>query len=146
MNKNYNQSKEVVSALIKIGGTLIVIILIWMFGYPVYRVWQQSLEGEAELKRAEQNRKIAVQEAEAKKEAAKSLADAEVIRAQGVAKANEIIGNSLKNNEEYLRYLWIDNLEKNQNSVIYVPTEAGLPILEAGRLGKLPKSTSKGDE
>lgn len=135
---NYNaSSKEVVNAIIKIIVALLVIILLWMFGYPRYRVWQQGLEGEAELKRAEQNRKIAVQEAEAKKEAAKSLADAEIIRAEGVAKANAIIGNSLKGNEDYLRYLWIDNLEKNPNAVIYIPTEAGLPILESQRLNKL---------
>ncbi|MFY8127332.1 MAG: hypothetical protein ACOVMM_03075 [Chitinophagaceae bacterium] len=135
---NYNaSSKEVVNAIIKIIVALFVIILLWMFGYPRYRVWQQGLEGEAELKRAEQNRKIAVQEAEAKKEAAKSLADAEIIRAEGVAKANAIIGNSLKGNEDYLRYLWIDNLEKNPNAVIYIPTEAGLPILESQRLNKL---------
>jgi regulator of protease activity HflC (stomatin/prohibitin superfamily) len=131
-------TNQIVSGILKFTVFIVVIVLLWMFGYPRYRVWQQGLEGEAELKRAEQNRKIAVQEAEAKKEAAKSLADAEIIRAQGVAKANEIIGNSLKNNEEYLRYLWIDNLEKNQNAVIYVPTEAGLPILEAGRLKQLP--------
>jgi regulator of protease activity HflC (stomatin/prohibitin superfamily) len=135
---NYNaSSKEVVNAIIKVIVALFVIILLWMFGYPRYRVWQQGLEGEAELKRAEQNRKIAVQEAEAKKEAAKSLADAEIIRAEGVAKANAIIGNSLKGNEDYLRYLWIDNLEKNPNAVIYIPTEAGLPILESQRLSKL---------
>lgn len=135
---NYNQqTSAVVSALLKILGVLLVIILFWMFGYPRYRVWQQGLEGEAELKRAEQNRKIAVQEAEAKKEAAKSLAEAEIIRAEGVAKANAIIGNSLKGNEDYLRYLWIDNLEKNQNAVIYVPTEVGLPILESQRLNHL---------
>lgn len=125
------------NAVIKVIAVIFVIILLWMFGYPRYRVWQQGLEGEAELKRAEQNRKIAVQEAEAKKEAAKSLADAEVIRAEGVAKANAIIGNSLKGNEDYLRYLWIDNLEKNPNAVIYVPTEAGLPILESQRLNNL---------
>ena len=29
--------------------------------------------------------------------------------------------------------LWIENLDKGQNSVIYIPTEAGLPILEAGK-------------
>ncbi len=133
------------NSILKLFLAIIVVILLWMFGYPRYRVWQQGLEGEAELKRAEQNRKIAVQEAEAKKEAAKSLADAEVIRAEGVAKANAIIGNSLKGNEDYLRYLWIDNLEKNQNSVIYVPTEAGLPILESGRLRELRKAPIQGD-
>ena len=122
-----NSSSAPLSTILKLVGIVILLVAIWMFTYPKYRVWQQGLEGEAELKRAEQNRKIAVQEA------AKSLADAEIIRAQGVAKANEIIGGSLKGNEEYLRYLWIDNLEKGNNSVIYVPTEAGLPILEANR-------------
>jgi regulator of protease activity HflC (stomatin/prohibitin superfamily) len=120
-------------------GVIVLVIIAFMFGYPKYRVWQQGLEGEAELKRAEQNRKIAVQEAEAKKEAAKSLADAEVIRAEGVAKANAIIGSSLKDNENYLKYLWIDNLEKNPNAVIYVPTENGMPIMEAGRLNGLQR-------
>jgi regulator of protease activity HflC (stomatin/prohibitin superfamily) len=69
----------------------------------------------------------------AKKDSAKQLAEAEVIRAEGVAKANAIIGSSLKNNEDYLRYLFVNNLEHTQNQVIYVPTEANLPILEATR-------------
>jgi regulator of protease activity HflC (stomatin/prohibitin superfamily) len=137
---NNNSVNFSANGVLKVFGVIVLIVLFWMFGYPRYRVWQQGLEGEAELKRAEQNRKIAVQEAEAKKEAAKSLADAEVIRAEGVAKANAIIGNSLKGNEDYLRYLWIDNLEKNQNSVIYVPTEAGLPILESQRLNYLKRN------
>ncbi len=47
-------------------------------------------------------------------ESAKHLADAEVIRAEGVAKANKIIGDSLKDNEGYLRYLWIQGLQTNQ--------------------------------
>jgi hypothetical protein len=56
-----------------------------------------------------------------------------VERARGVAEANKIIGESLKGNEAYLRWQWIQNLESGSNSVIYVPTEAGLPILEAGQ-------------
>ena len=72
-------------------------------------------------------------EAEAKKESARALAEAEVIRAEGVAKANSIIGESLRGNESYLRYLWIQTLNDNPQNVIYVPTEAGLPILEAGK-------------
>lgn len=47
--------------------------------------------------------------------------------------SNKIIGASLKENEAYLRYLWINGRESNNPTVIYVPTEAGLPILEAGR-------------
>lgn len=103
------------------------------FGYPKYKVWSAQMEGEAELAQAEGNRRIAVLEAESKLAAAKSLAAAEVERARGVAEANAIIGESLKGNESYLRYLWIENLDKGGNSVIYIPTEAGLPILEAGK-------------
>lgn len=110
-----------------------------LYGCPQYNVYNQRLTGEAELARAESNRKIAVAEAEAKKESAKQLAEAEIIRAEGVAKANTIIGDSLKNNEAYLRYLYITGLNETDdkgNKIIYVPTEAGLPILEAGRLNK----------
>jgi hypothetical protein len=126
-NKERNWTVPVIFAAI------IIIIAIILYGYPRYKVWQQGLEGQAELARAEQNRKIAVQEAEAKKESAKALAEAEIIRAKGVAKANMIIGESLKNNGSYLRYLWIQTLNDNPQNVIYVPTEAGLPILEAGK-------------
>ncbi len=115
-------------------GTLIIITS--MAGYPRYNVWSEELRGKAELARAESSRKIAVLEAQAKKDSAKMLAEAEIERAKGVAEANKIIGNSLKGNEDYLRYLWIDSLHNKDHSIIYVPTEAGLPILEAGRGAK----------
>ncbi len=98
---------------------------------PLYNVWAQSLQGKAELQKAEYTRQVAVLEAQAKKDSAQQLADAEVIRAQGVAKANQIIGNSLKDNREYLQYLYITGIEdgsKNGNVTIYVPTEGGLPV------------------
>jgi len=104
-----------------------------MYGMPKYNVYHQQMEGEAELAKANFSKQTAIQEAHAKMESAKLLADAEVIRAEGVAKANKIIGDSLNNNEAYLRYLYINNLEHTQNQIIYVPTEANLPILEAKR-------------
>lgn len=105
-----------------------------MYGLPRYSVWQKGLAGKAELAQAEYNRKIKIAEAEATKESAQALADAEIIRATGVAKANKIIGDSLKNNEAYLRYLYVNAMAENTNaSLVYIPTEAGLPILEAGR-------------
>lgn len=124
-----------------IGFTPFIILFIFLicgglYGCPQYNVYTNRLGGEAELQRAESNRKIAIEEANAKKESAKALAEAEVIRAEGVAKANKIIGDSLKNNEGYLRYLYIQNLSETEtqgNKVIYIPTEAGLPILEAGK-------------
>lgn len=118
-----------------IGALTILLLVIWAFcaGGRVYDVWAQGKEGEAELARAESNRQIKTLEAKAAMESAKHLADAEIIRSRGVAEANRIIGDSLKGNESYLRYLWIDGLAQGKNQVIYVPTEANLPILEATR-------------
>jgi len=115
----------VITAIVIIGTATLVV------GGPVYNVWSQSLAGKAELQKAEYTRQVAVLEAQAKKDSAQQLADAEVIRATGVAKANQIIGNSLKDNREYLQYLYISGLEdgsKNGNVTIYVPTEGGMPV------------------
>lgn len=113
--------------------TIVGVIGAGMWGYPRYNVWQQGLAGQAELRRAEQNRQISIQEAKAKRESAVELAQAEVERAKGVAEANRIIGESLKDHEEYLRYLFIHTMDAQSNKIIYIPTEAGLPILEAGQ-------------
>lgn len=115
----------------------ICIISFSMWGYPRYGVYSKRMEGAAILAHAQSSREVAVAEAKAKMESATLLAEADVARAIGVAKANKIIGESLRGNDEYLRYLWIQNLENSrEHQVIYVPTEAGLPILEASRLKK----------
>ena len=98
---------------------------------PIYNVWAQSLQGKAELQKAEYTRQVAVLEAQAKKDSAQQLAEAEIIRAGGVAKANQIIGDSLKDNREYLQYLYITGIEEGSqkgNVTIYVPTEGGMPV------------------
>lgn len=113
------------------------LILSSMYGCPKYNVYNKSMEGEALLAHAEYSKKIQVQDALGRLEASKSLAQAEVERAKGVAQANAIIGDSLKNNESYLRWLYIEGLkEKTGAETIYIPTEGGLPILEAGHRGK----------
>lgn len=135
-------------ALIVLG----IVIVGSMYGCPKYNVYKQTMEGKAEYEKAVQNRKIKVEEAKAENEAAISKAEAKItmagaynesmiikaqgqrvadsIRAIGVARANEIIGSSLKGNTDYLHYLWIDQLQKGGQKV-YIPTEANLPILEA---------------
>lgn len=135
--------KEFIPAIVVLF-IILGIIFGFMYGVPKYNVWRRGMTGQAELAQAEQNRKIRIQEALAgaeaakadaiaKKETAKALAEAEIIRAKGVAEANRIIGDSLRGNESYLRYLWIQGLSENDQDVIYVPTEANLPILEAGK-------------
>ena len=50
---------------------VLAIILAFMFGYPRYKVWQQEMDGKAEFAKAEQNRKIKIEEARANLEAEK---------------------------------------------------------------------------
>jgi regulator of protease activity HflC (stomatin/prohibitin superfamily) len=130
----------------KIQLTIAAVLLLSLTScYDFYR--QQSFkdaenEGKSILVKAESEKKALIEQAKAENEAAtlqaearikiaKAESQAEVERAYGVAKANEIIGQSLKGNTEYLRYLMIQNLGNSKGERIYIPTEAGLPILEA---------------
>lgn len=120
----------------------IVLMSLWMgslFFFPLYGVWQRELEGRAELAQAEWTKRVAVESAKARRDSATLDAEAEVERAKGVAEANRIIGDSLRGKEEYLRYLYITGLKDNPGKeVIYIPTEAGIPILESQRLRSSP--------
>ena len=107
-----------------------------MFGLPKYRVWQQEMDGKAEFAKAEQNRKIRIEEAKANLEAEKLNAQAEVERAKGASEAIRIENGSIT--PAYIQYLWVrqQNATTN-NKIIYIPTEAGLPVLEAGRVANM---------
>jgi len=108
---------------------LMFLIMGGMYGCPKYNVWQQGLEGQAEFKRAEQNRLIQIEEAKANLESQKLNSQAEVVRAEGMAKSIEIENGKLT--ETYIKYLWVRNINKMDGDKIYIPTEANLPILEA---------------
>jgi regulator of protease activity HflC (stomatin/prohibitin superfamily) len=77
---------------------------------------QEALQKEFELKKAVKDAEIAV------------------AKAKGIAESNKIIAESIS--ENYLRYLWVEGLQRSEKQVVYVPTEANLPIMEAGRLSK----------
>ena len=119
------------------GIVLLALIIGSLFGIGFltknYNVWSQEMDGKAQLAEAEWTRKIAVEEAKARQESAVLDAQAEVERAKGVKEANEIIAAGLGGPEGYLRYLYINTLNELNTQLIYVPTEAGLPILEAGK-------------
>jgi hypothetical protein len=120
-----------IKAIIAIVAAAIIIIAGLMAGMPRYSVWQQEMSGKAELAKAEQNRQIKIQEAKALKESAKFQAEAEVERAKGVAQANKLIADSLKRNEAYLRYLWVNALnDKESVATVYIPTEANMPLMK----------------
>jgi len=104
-------------------GIMIQDVLLRDVRLPV--VFSQSIE--AKLKTEQEALQKEFELSKAKKDA-----EIEVARAKGIAKSNVIIGKSLT--ESYLRYQWIQGLKNNNLQVVYVPTEANLPILEAKRL------------
>ncbi|MBQ8565684.1 MAG: hypothetical protein IJ442_07655 [Bacteroidaceae bacterium] len=100
-----------------------------MFAIPTYTVWSQEMSGRAEFAKAEQNRRIKIEEAKANLEAEKLNAQAEVERAKGAAEAIKIENGSIT--PTYIQYLWVRQQNTATDKVIYIPTEANLPILEA---------------
>ena len=120
-------------------GIIIIVVVVCaailglMFGMPLYNVWQQEQAGKAEFAKAEQNRRIKIEEAKANLEAEKLNAQAEIERAKGAAEAIRIENGSIT--PAYIQYLWVRQQNANTNNkIIYIPTEAGLPVLEAGRV------------
>lgn len=122
----------------KTSGVILTIILAIafiagaMFIVPKYNVWKQEMQGKAEFAQAEQNRRIKIEEAKANLEAEKLNAQAEIERAKGAAEAIKIENGSIT--PTYIQYLWVRQQNASTNNrIIYIPTEAGLPILEAGK-------------
>lgn len=123
-------------------GFVILILLVTtgaLVGCPSYRVYSQEMAGKALLAEAQSSRQVKVLEARATLESAKALADAEVLRAEGAARANRILQDSLGGPAGYLRYLQIQAIDAKEASLIYVPTESGLPITESRRLAPPPE-------
>ena len=104
--------------------------------YQPFKVWvatydvkKERLVGEAEFARAEQNRMILVEQARAEMDAAE-------LRAQAIA----IVGQAVQDYPEYRQQEFIGALgdalrDGNISQIMYLPTEAGIPITEANRLG-----------
>ena len=117
--------------------TVIGVVCLGLYGCPQYNVYSSRMSGEAELAGATYSKQVAVQTAQAKLDAAHLEAQTDVVRADGVAKANKILADSLGGPEGYLRWKYIEMLETTANSTsrstIYIPTEGSIPLLEAGK-------------
>ena len=158
-----NREFVAVGTLLMLALLAVALIIAAFWAWPKYKVYKLELDGIAALKEAEWSKQILIEEAKAREQAslmqakarvtlaeaegkakvvrAKAEGEADIERAKAAAEANRIIGESLKGNEEYLRYVWIKGLQDGPGERIYIPTEAGLPILEAGNAGAgtLPK-------
>lgn len=113
----------------------IVVVLVLVVGFaagcPKYNVYKRTQQGKAALQEAVNSKKVQIEEATANLASEKLNAQAEVERAKGAAEAIEIEGGKLT--PDYIRYLWIRQLDLSRSQTIYIPTEAGLPVLEAGK-------------
>jgi len=128
---NLNQKGFVAEsvAFIAIVGFLIGLIAFSMWGLPKYGVYRRTQRGKAELAEAQFSKQTKLEEAKANLEAEKLNAQSEIERAKGAAESIKVEGGQLT--DEYIKYLWVRNLENGKSEKIYIPTEAGLPILEA---------------
>jgi len=130
------QIEESINWFVVLGWVAVIIIALiaacmWIF--PIYSVWAAKKRGQASIAEANFAEEVAIAEATARLKAAELNKQAEVIDAEAVAESVKTIGDALKNNDGYLRWQWIKAIADTDNEIIYVPTEANLPILEAGR-------------
>jgi regulator of protease activity HflC (stomatin/prohibitin superfamily) len=122
---------------------IVIAIIALMFGLPRYNVWQQEMAGKAEMAKAEQNRRILVEEAKARLEAEKLNAAAEIERAKGMAEAMKLENGTLSST--YNQYLFIRTLEKLADKgslpqIIYVPSQGLTPVMDISKtLPAVPK-------
>ena len=124
---NYIRQKNLDIFVLLFGGLFfIVLILLFMFGWPHYKVWKQGMDGQAALAEAEQSKMIQVQVAKAELESAK-------LRAEAI----KLVGQAAKDYPEYRKQEFIGAFgealrDGKIQQIIYVPTEANIPIVEAG--------------
>lgn len=107
------------------------IIFAWKAITPKLNLYKANTENQKVISQQRAQSDAAVYAALSTVTQSKAMAEAEVERAKGAAQAQAIIADTLT--EPYLRYLYIQGLGQGEHEVIYLPTEAGLPILEAGR-------------
>ena len=114
--------------------------LFWL--YPNYHVWSSRKAGQADLAKATYEQKVQVAQADGRLQAAQKNKEAAIIEAEAVAAQIEEIGTGLQRHDLYLRWQWIKMMEESgaYRETIYVPTEANLPILEAGRIAEMVRT------
>src|SRR5690606_36787649 len=116
---------------------VVAVLAIVLIGFPTYNVYSKQMAGRAAYEEAVQTRRIRVLAAQDALDSAKLTADAEIEGAKGAYVANRIMTEALGGPEAYLRWSYIYMLQetagKHGRQTIYIPTEAGMPILEAGQ-------------
>ena len=80
---------------------------------------------------AKNEQQIQIAQAQSRLDAAQLNKKAAIVEAEAVAAQIQAIGAELNEHDLYLKWQWIKMMEDHSHdSIIYVPTEASLPILE----------------
>ena len=121
--KNQKGNASIVLVVVSV----IVGFALLLFVWPQYKVWQQGMSGQARLAEAKQSKQIAIETAQAELDSAK-------LRSEAI----KVIGETAKQYPEYRNQEFIgafgDALREGKiQQIIYVPTEANIPVLEAGK-------------
>lgn len=109
------------------GSLVLVVGVVGLYAYPRYNVWRAGLAGEARLREAESTKRILIETAKAEVESAK-------LRSEAIA----LVGAAAAKYPEYRQQEFIGAFaealrEGNVDQIMYVPTEANVPITESGR-------------
>ena len=112
---------------------LLLFIAGGFWGCPQYKVWKKQMDGKAKLAEAEQDRLIIIEDAKARKIAEEFNAEAEKIRAKGMAEAMDFENKKLTST--YNQYLFIRTLEKMADKgdlpqIIYIPSSGLVPVMD----------------
>lgn len=110
-----------------LGLAVVIVFAMFLAAFPYYKVWKQEMNGKAALAEAKQSKMIQVEQARAELESAE-------LRAEAI----KTIGIAAQAYPEYRQQEFVgafgDALREGKiNQIIYVPTEANVPILEAGK-------------
>ncbi len=106
----------------------IMILFGIVVSYRYYDVWSMEMQGKARLAEASQSRQIQVEQAKGEYEAS-------IMRAKAIA----VVGKAAKDYPQYRTQEFIGAFgealrEGKINQIMYVPTEANIPVTESTRL------------
>lgn len=121
--KNQKGNTNIVLVVVSV----IVGFALLLFVWPQYKVWQQGMSGQARLAEAKQSKQIAIETAQAELDSAKLRAEAIKVMGKAAQEYPEY------RNQEFIGAFGEALRDGKIQQIIYVPTEANIPVLEAGK-------------
>ncbi|WP_162941578.1 hypothetical protein [Desertimonas flava] len=126
-----NVARAIGKAVATVIVAIVLVIVGWKVVSPKLNLYRSNTEKQSVIAEQEAISQAEVYAAQKRVTAAEAEAEARIIEAESIAESQRIISETLT--PEYLTWRFYEVLATTENEIIYVPTEAGLPILEAAR-------------